>query len=198
MLCIMTFRKFLHVHLLTAIQIQLVQVNPDLRVKCYALENFVKCWMSTIYFLRYPGFCFVWFEEVNSDVSRTAYHAFSETYHAAAGMLLSVVIALVKLLRMDVPDRAPTEWVHRDNPRSYMIAIMDIVFTYGAHPRSFWLLLTADYAREYCLQCVHSNICLAKHKWKSDQFMSQLVRLQTWIVWLTKSPPPPLPPPLPL
>lgn len=44
---------------------------------------------------------------------------------------MSVGIALVKMLRMEVPDRVPTEWVHKGNPSSFMIAIMDIVFTYG-------------------------------------------------------------------
>ena len=49
----------------------------------------------------------------------------------SVGMLLSVIVATVKLIIMDTTDK-PTELIHKpDTFLTPIVAILDIVFTYG-------------------------------------------------------------------
>lgn len=48
------------------------------------------------------------------------------------GMLIAVVVAVAKVLRVQVEDYQPTQLIHRpESVRITLVAVMDIVFTYG-------------------------------------------------------------------
>lgn len=76
----------------------------------------------------------------------------------SVGMLLSVIIATMKLLVMD-SEAQPTELVHRSGFfATYVVAFLDIVFTYGGQVTCLAALVSRSSSLRSCnAQCTFST-----------------------------------------